>query len=104
MTALARLQEWFRSECDGDWEHDCGFRLEPLDNPGWHLMLRVSGTKLEGLKVDPVARDRGQDDWIYLSEQDGHLKIACGPGQLVEAVELFLDTVQRPPLSASVSR
>ncbi|MGK7865494.1 immunity 53 family protein, partial [Falsiroseomonas sp. E2-1-a4] len=95
MTALNRLQEWFRSECDGDWEHQCGLRVETLDNPGWSLTLRLGGTKLEGLAVEPVARDGGAEDWLYRSEQDGELNITCGPGQLVEAVELFLDTVQQ---------
>lgn len=102
MTALAGLQSWFRSECDGDWEHECGFQIATLDNPGWSLTLRLSGTKLEGLVVEPLAEDCSVDDWIYRSEKDGYLKIACGSGQLEAAVELFLDTLQRRPPSEAL--
>ena len=27
------LQSWYQSQCDGDWEHEFGIRIETLDNP-----------------------------------------------------------------------
>ncbi len=33
--ALSRLQRWYSAQCDGDWEHGLGVRIETLDNPGW---------------------------------------------------------------------
>jgi len=39
MTSLAnvmeRIQDWYRRQCDGDWEHSYGVKIETLDNPGW---------------------------------------------------------------------
>ena len=32
---LSYLTAWFARQCDGDWEHDLGIRIETLDNPGW---------------------------------------------------------------------
>jgi len=36
---LTELQAWYVVQCDGDWEHTYGVKIETLDNPGW--MLRV---------------------------------------------------------------
>ena len=30
-----RLQKWYKSQCNGDWEHSFGIKIETLDNPGW---------------------------------------------------------------------
>lgn len=29
------LQKWYKSQCDGDWEHEYGIKIETVDNPGW---------------------------------------------------------------------
>lgn len=31
---LYRLQQWYHSMCDGDWEHCYGVKIETSDNPG----------------------------------------------------------------------
>lgn len=34
---IDRLEDWYQSNCDGDWEHGFGVTIESLDNPGWSL-------------------------------------------------------------------
>ena len=31
---LEWLMNWYESNCDGDWEHSYGVKIESLDNPG----------------------------------------------------------------------
>ena len=36
------LQDWTKSQIDGDWEHELGISISMLDNPGWILSADVS--------------------------------------------------------------
>jgi hypothetical protein len=36
---LTWLMRWYLAECNGDWEHSYGVRVETLDNPGWSLKI-----------------------------------------------------------------
>ena len=29
--------DWYLSQCNGDWEHAYGVKIDTLDNPGWTL-------------------------------------------------------------------
>lgn len=33
------LQNWFDAQCDGNWEHEYGIRIETIDNPGWNIEI-----------------------------------------------------------------
>ena len=37
MDVLSMVNEWFKSQCNGDWEHDYGITIQTLDNPGWSV-------------------------------------------------------------------
>jgi hypothetical protein len=51
---LKRLQDWFKSQCNGTWEHDSGVSIETTDNPGWWLRVNLVGTALESRSFSPV--------------------------------------------------
>ena len=36
------LQDWTKTQIDGDWEHELGISISLLDNPGWILSADVS--------------------------------------------------------------
>lgn len=44
------LIDWYRSECNGDWEHAYGIQIDTIDNPGWSLKIDLLETSLEGKK------------------------------------------------------
>nr|TKK07812.1 hypothetical protein SrhCFBP13529_11555 [Stenotrophomonas rhizophila] len=46
MHALDRLQKWYADQCDGDWEHSFGIRIDTLDNPGWTVSVDLTDTAL----------------------------------------------------------
>jgi len=47
MNALSELQKWYFAQCDGDWEHSYGVRIDTVDNPGWTLEIDLVGTNLD---------------------------------------------------------
>ncbi len=88
--AFARLQEWYLSQCDNDWEHSYGIKIDTLDNPGWTVTIDLAGTKLEGLVSARQRIDRDEDDWAQY-EVRGQQFIACGgPLNLEELIDMFL--------------
>jgi len=45
-TCFSRLETWFASMCNGDWEHTYGITLETVDNPGWLFTVEITDTPL----------------------------------------------------------
>lgn len=109
MTTLRRLQDWYRTQCDGEWEHRHGITIESCDNPGWWVKIQLKGTPLEqkpfrpiernvslkqmqriaaGLECDPC--DRGLD-WMLCHVKDQVYDGAGGPDKLDAILTVFLD-------------
>ena len=89
MEALQRLQEWYKSQCDGDWEHSYGVHLETLDNPGWLLKIDLEGTDLWEKDLDMVQMERSEHDWIFYKIKERKFEAARGAMNLTEMIEIF---------------
>jgi hypothetical protein len=87
--ALRWLQDWYLEQCDGDWEHQDGVKIRTLDNPGWSLEIDLTGTDLENRSYTKTKVDRTEHDWIVSEVLDGKFRMACGPLNLLEAIETF---------------
>lgn len=86
---LRWLQEWYASQCDGNWEHGDSIRITSIDNPGWHVAISLGGTEMEKKQMDVVQVDRTDKDWIYCRIQDGCFTGAGGSGNLEEILKNF---------------
>jgi hypothetical protein len=96
MSDLIWLQEWYRHQCDGHWEHQYGIKIDTLDNPGWQV-------KIDGLKFAPVP-ERGlrldeeisETSWIKCSLEGGVFLGYSDPEGLSRIVQTFRQWVQKP--------
>ena len=57
------LQDWTKSQIDGDWEHELGISISMLDNPGWILSADVSNYGDFLKETKPLGRDNDVD-WV----------------------------------------
>ena len=57
------LQDWTKSQIDGDWEHELGISISMLDNPGWILSADISNYGDFLKETKPLGRDNDVD-WI----------------------------------------
>jgi hypothetical protein len=89
--ALVRLQEWFASCADGEWEHRHVIRIGTLDNPGWTFTMDLAETPLANHSFEELWLERTDDDWIACRIEDGAFRAACGVHNLEEALTVFLD-------------
>ncbi|KUL23378.1 Imm53 family immunity protein [Streptomyces regalis] len=91
--ALAGLVRWYRSQCDGDWEHEYGVRLASLDNPGWHIEVDLLETDAEGRLMPKRRTDDGQGKWLVAWSDGEMFRASCDPGSLPEMLGLFQEFV-----------
>jgi hypothetical protein len=99
---FGQLENWYREQCDGEWEHASGIRIETLDNPGWSLVVDLTGTKADGVSLEHQVDDTGNPDWIYWWSDGVQFEANTGPAGLARAVGaflLFIDTVERRGLA-----
>ncbi len=47
MDSMQRLVQWWRAQCDGEWEHEFGITIETMDNPGWLVKIDLSYTNAD---------------------------------------------------------
>ncbi len=92
MDQLSRLRDWYAAQCDGDWEHTYGIKLDTLDNPGWLLYIDLAATGLQDKPFIPVHRGDSEEDadWFHCKVVSGKFEAAGGVPNLQDMLEAFL--------------
>jgi len=61
-----KLQNWYAKQCNGDWEHMQGVKIETSDNPGWFIKVDLEFTPLH----NKTARGSTDGvDWEFIGGQ-----------------------------------
>lgn len=96
MSRINELQEWFLSQCNEEWEHAFGVKINTLDNPGWTIDIDLEGTDIEeklftehSYGVGDQAEESG-DEWLVCKVEDRKFNAAGGPRKLEEMIGVFL--------------
>src|SRR5882724_8826904 len=88
---LSRLQLWYSSQCNGQWEHTNGISIDSLDNPGWWLKVDLADTYLSGLVFDEISGDDVDGkDWYVHKVNNNVFEAFCGQNGLRDAIVAFL--------------
>lgn len=91
MNTLTALQEWYKSQCNGDWEHSYTIKIETLDNPGWNINIDLTDTDLEDLpEMEYQLIEKNEDDWYGISIKDKIFGGAGDPLKLEVIINEFL--------------
>ncbi|MEO8027816.1 MAG: immunity 53 family protein, partial [Bryobacteraceae bacterium] len=101
------LQHWYKTHCDGEWEHDYGIHIETLDNPGWMVRIDLAGTALQDQHMDNVIKGEvnhsgldGDSDWIDCRVDENRFVGAGGPNSLPAICDVFRSWSERLESSA----
>ena len=70
MEIIEWLENWYSQNCDGDWEHFYGVKIENMDNPGWSVKIELRDTKLENKEFNKMHYDNGDADWLLCLVKD----------------------------------
>lgn len=91
---LSQLQDWYLSQCNGEWEHQHGVKIDTLDNPGWVVRVDLHGTKLADKPFGAVSRERSESDWIRCSVRDKAFEEFGSGNNLTELISVFIEWAQ----------
>lgn len=90
---LKQLQTWYAGQCNDDWEHSYGVKIDTLDNPGWMLVVDLLETEFSEISIPLDRTDRSDVDWAQHEVADGRF-VACGGAfNLEELIARFLQVV-----------
>jgi hypothetical protein len=99
------LSQWYLAQCDSDWEHSYGVKIDTLDNPGWSLKIELMDTALDGRPFERVAHGEPSDDleewqrtgsWWLAAVKGNVFEAHCGPLDLPKIIGLFRQWADRP--------
>jgi Immunity protein 53 len=91
MNELEELQQWYASNCNGDWEHGYGIEIDTLDNPGWHLRIELNETNLENHSFTSIQIENNEHDWYTCKVEKNKFEAFGDPYKLTELIKIFLD-------------
>jgi len=100
MNELRRLQSWYTSMCNGDWEHTYGLSISNIDNPGWAFDVDLADSYLFNANFPTQQAQReDENDWYVCEKKAGKFVGRGGPLNLEEILRVFLDWAESvPPL------
>lgn len=95
------LQSWRIAQCDGEWEHEFGIKIETIENPGWGIKIDLTGTELEYRQFDAIDDGYNDDDnydergktlgpWLWCYVKDKQFVGICDAHQLPRMVIIFI--------------
>jgi hypothetical protein len=95
MTNLNWIQNWYKNQCDGDWEHDYGIKIETLDNPGWSITIDTTNTLNELNDFEWNLVEQSEDDWYGYKVIDGVFEGSGDPNKLEKLIDVFIQLVKQ---------
>lgn len=107
-SALSQLQEWYLSQCDGDWEHGYGVSIITLDNPGWSISINLEDTELADVPFTELRENLGREEngleWFLCTKQGSQFSGNGGPRQLERIISIFLDWAREASLAQECAK
>lgn len=91
---LIWLMEWYAEQCDGDWEHTYGIKIETLDNPGWSVTIDIEGTNHNQI-ADRAWQFVEVDDtnWYGYKIENGKFDASGDPSRLNYLIQVFREII-----------
>jgi hypothetical protein len=90
LSTLAKLQRWFASECNADWEHTYGIVIETSDNPGWIVKIDLWETELADRGESEKRYKESEEDWFNIKINKSSFEASCSSQNLEKILDEFL--------------
>ena len=89
------LSEWYLNNCDNDWEHDYGVKIDTLDNPGWTVVIDIENTGVNIENRPWQTFEYSSTDWYYYKIENGKYEASGDPTKLERLILIFKDLVEK---------
>lgn len=88
------LTEWYKSKCDGYWEHYNGISIVTIDNPGWSVRIDFEGTGISINEHPWTLVENGDQDWYGYEIKQDKFDAAGDPSKLETLIGIFRQLVE----------
>jgi len=95
MEIIDWIQNWFKENCDGDWEHGDGIQITTLDNPGWEIEIDISNTSIANINLEWILNENGKQDWYGVKIENQKFNAAGDSGKLNFLLGLFKEMIEK---------
>jgi len=86
---LEWLGGWYQQQCNGEWEHRQGVRLEPLEKSGWQLTIDLTGTSAVNARPQQLRLESHSGDWLDCSIAGQCFEGSGDPRKLEQIIGVF---------------
>jgi len=95
MEILDWIQNWFKDNCDGDWEHGEAIQITTLDNPGWEIEIDISNTSIANINIKWILNENGPQDWYGVKIENQKFNASGDSGKLKFLLGLFREMIEK---------
>lgn len=90
---FASIDEWYSAQCNGDWEHSYGIRIETTDNPGWFVEIELLETIWRDVSLQFTRTEVDASVWWQFEVTGGIFRGSGGVSNLANVLAAFLGIV-----------
>lgn len=91
---LQWLENWYKTQCNEDWEHQYGIKIESLDNPGWWITIDLKDTCFENIKINSESIENDENDWYFFHYKDKKYEASGDPKKLEFLLIKFKEIIE----------
>lgn len=91
---LKKIEKLFNQQCDGDWEHEYGIKIETLDNPGWNVKIDLTNLNKKIPNVEWKLYENSENDWYGYKINDNCFEASGDVFKLEFLINLFFNVVK----------
>lgn len=95
MEILEWIQNWFKDNCNGDWEKGEVIQITNIDNPGWEVEIDVSNTSLAMLEIPWILNENKKQDWYGVKIENQKFTASGDARKLTFLLGLFKETIEK---------
>ncbi|EKO13451.1 Imm53 family immunity protein [Leptospira kirschneri] len=88
-TMFSWLMKWYQSQCDGDWEHEYGLKINTNKDQAWQVEIDIRFTELHDFELDTALEQKGTNNWYSFSIKDGRFLAEGDSKKLPVILEKF---------------
>lgn len=93
-TIIKWIEDWFKNQCDGNWEHSNRILIESLDNPGWSIQIDLADTLVSELNIEYNLFETNDNDWYGFSVKDSLFHAIGDPYKLEFLLRKFKELIE----------
>ena len=91
---LSWLMEWYNNQCDGDWEHYYGVKIDTIDNPGWNIEIDTTESEKELEDLPWQWHEIAENDWYGYKVENSVFIGSSDPKKLEKLISIFKSLIE----------